>query len=385
MINSKDLILVDENKSGVNREAFFEYLNTRGFEFDWLQNVPNAKLIDVILFKRKDPAQRIVLIMHSENILRLCKECNKPDTDKFLKEKNIFLVHFDGDDECYNLCKMKKDDREHIQSLTVLSLNDGLAGDFLKQRYPNFTFTNLRNGHISHPIYHGELGETKLPRNKTFIGFWNAVGEHRKIRKKVYDSLKEKNLLANSLTKVHIKDSVQNNHDLAVTSNSYPESFFKNTFLSFQLPDLKSYEMTNYEIVCEVVNGGDRDDTLYFTEKTLKPIIMKHPFVMFGPKNYLKNLRSFGFKTFGDFIDESYDSYENCEDRIQSIVANVAKLNKDNGRSFYNATRDICQHNLDNLYYLKGKLKSTLWRKLNTVFERPVLNHNTEFFDSLDS
>ena len=71
MINSKDLILVDENKSGVNRDAFFEYLNTRGFEFDWLQNVPNTKLIDVILYKRKDPAQRIVLIMHSENILRL--------------------------------------------------------------------------------------------------------------------------------------------------------------------------------------------------------------------------------------------------------------------------------------------------------------------------
>ena len=49
MINSKDIILVDENKSGVNRDAFFEYLNTRGFEFDWLQNVPNAKLIDLLI------------------------------------------------------------------------------------------------------------------------------------------------------------------------------------------------------------------------------------------------------------------------------------------------------------------------------------------------
>jgi hypothetical protein len=45
------------------------------------------------------------------------------------------------------------------------------------------------------------------------------------------------------------------------------------------------------------------------TEKTLRPIIAKTPFVIMGPRGYLENLKRIGFRTFGQWWDEGYDEY----------------------------------------------------------------------------
>jgi hypothetical protein len=54
----------------------------------------------------------------------------------------------------------------------------------------------------------------------------------------------------------------------------------------------------------------------FVSEKTLRPLLLKTPFLMFGPANFLKYLHSKGFKTFGDVWDESYDQVENPQDRF---------------------------------------------------------------------
>ena len=50
------------------------------------------------------------------------------------------------------------------------------------------------------------------------------------------------------------------------------------------------------------------DDTMFLTEKTYRAIVNRHPFVLAGPVKSLEYLHSLGFKTFHEFIDESYDS-----------------------------------------------------------------------------
>ena len=67
-------------------------------------------------------------------------------------------------------------------------------------------------------------------------------------------------------------------------------------------------------------------ETCYFqnkthlTEKIFKPIVLKMPFVLVGCANNLAYLRSYGFKTFGDFWDESYDTIFDPMERLKAIV-----------------------------------------------------------------
>ena len=68
------------------------------------------------------------------------------------------------------------------------------------------------------------------------------------------------------------------------------------------------YNQVFCDIVCETVHNGQ---TFAFTEKIARCWMTKTPFLVFGPKNYLGNLRKLGFRTFTSFWDESYDTYEN--------------------------------------------------------------------------
>jgi hypothetical protein len=82
------------------------------------------------------------------------------------------------------------------------------------------------------------------------------------------------------------------------------------------------------------------------TEKIWKPILMGHPFVVAANPGYLRDLRRAGFKTFDTLVDESYDSIDRPDVRIQRITDSVAWLCKDtHAEEFWAAGRDICKHN----------------------------------------
>lgn len=80
---------------------------------------------------------------------------------------------------------------------------------------------------------------------------------------------------------------------------------------------------------CHVVT-----ETLFFTrkihltEKIFRPIVARRPFMIAGPPMSLEYLRSYGFKTFGKWIDESYDNETNHNDRLRSLLAELDRLQK---------------------------------------------------------
>lgn len=63
-----------------------------------------------------------------------------------------------------------------------------------------------------------------------------------------------------------------------------------------------------------------------FTEKTFRPMIVKHPFVLIARENSLRTLREYGFKTFDTWWDESYDAIENDRERFLKISNLVYEL-----------------------------------------------------------
>jgi hypothetical protein len=107
---------------------------------------------------------------------------------------------------------------------------------------------------------------------------------------------------------------------------------------------IEIYNKTAYSIVAEteITNGNS-----YYTEKTIKPIIAKRLFVVFSGKDYLKNLRKQGFKTFDGIIDESYDIIENYEERMNLAWKQVEWLCNQNQEEIFEKIKPICEHNFE--------------------------------------
>ena len=64
----------------------------------------------------------------------------------------------------------------------------------------------------------------------------------------------------------------------------------------------------------------------HLTEKTFKPIVAQRPFILVAAPGNLAYLRSYGFKTFGHWIDESYDMIQDHDQRLDAIAQEVHRL-----------------------------------------------------------
>jgi len=111
---------------------------------------------------------------------------------------------------------------------------------------------------------------------------------------------------------------------------------------AFDLDDY--YNQIFCELVCETFFTGK---TFMMTEKTMRPIIQRRPFVVQGPKFYLKNLKMLGFKTFDTWWDESYD-IDGPDGQFESIrwtIDYIGKQSPETIRDWYNQMQPVLEHN----------------------------------------
>ena len=85
----------------------------------------------------------------------------------------------------------------------------------------------------------------------------------------------------------------------------------------------EDYEKTFISMVTEtLVDEG----TLFISEKIWKPIMVGHPFIVFGNLGTLKFLKSMGYKTFDKWINEEYDNEPDSGKRCNMITDELVKL-----------------------------------------------------------
>lgn len=68
------------------------------------------------------------------------------------------------------------------------------------------------------------------------------------------------------------------------------------------------------------------DRKQHLTEKTFHPIVHQRPFILVAAPKHLAYLRSYGFKTFSGWIDESYDDIEDDDLRMDHITQEVKRI-----------------------------------------------------------
>lgn len=126
------------------------------------------------------------------------------------------------------------------------------------------------------------------------------------------------------------------------------KDFYKNSLVSI-------ITETNYEL-----------SELTATEKTWKPAKEKHPFIMVGTPGSLRTLHEFGFKTFDDFWDESYDDEEDPRMRLYKIVQvckEIGSWTPEQILDFKRKVKPIVEHNFQMLKKNTAKMVADKIRK----------------------
>ena len=101
----------------------------------------------------------------------------------------------------------------------------------------------------------------------------------------------------------------------------------------------------NFELVLE---DTEPESPLFLSEKIFRSMYNKMPFIIFGKPGYLKLMRDFGYKTFDNIFDESYDFIEDRTERANFIAKEMQKfiqLGKKQKLILFESCKHVIEHN----------------------------------------
>ena len=230
---------------------------------------------------------------------------------------------------------------------------------YVKHKDKKYNFTHDHNGSYWH-------------KKHDFLYLNKADRQHRV---KLYDRLLNQGVLDNSIHTFHTHSSKRKmpaEYELpGIDADQYPRFGF----------DQDIYEPPYIDTVCSIVSEtNDNDYEVFMTEKIWKPIIAQHVFVVHGNHLYLQKLREMGFKTFGDYFDESYDLEKDSDKRIDSLVTlcknlrekcskgNVVESGNKKWQDIYMQTQALRKHNYDT-FFDEQKLSAHINKTLELFLE----------------
>jgi hypothetical protein len=134
------------------------------------------------------------------------------------------------------------------------------------------------------------------------------------------DELIDPNSNLSKPAKLTIYKNLKNLTDSLVVDNQHPQG---NLSAFAGQNELKLNQSALWHVVSETVFYYKK---LHLTEKIFKPIVSQRPFILVAAPGNLAYLKSYGFKTFDRWIDESYDNEPDNDKRINMITEELEKL-----------------------------------------------------------
>ena len=178
---------------------------------------------------------------------------------------------------------------------------------------------------------------------------------------------------------------VYENLDISMVASKYNNIYpdIEQVFIEADLPKLFPGEETQQMTSCWLTNFNEAADsliyvpteTVYFgrrlhlTEKTFKAIALEMPFVLVAPAHSLEFIRGYGFKTFADVFDESYDEEEDDILRIEKVIKllkDLDNLSVKERQDIHRACLPIVEHNFEHFY--GTGFEHILWKELLEMF-----------------
>jgi hypothetical protein len=186
-----------------------------------------------------------------------------------------------------------------------------------------------RRAHAHRKILVYNILQNELLKDNTLFSLGYEQQYNDKITKEIIagytENLEEANDIFNYFT--NLKEDISFDKNINLNRDIIGKSFV-----------LDDYKKTFVSLVTETLASND---TLFFSEKTYKPIAAQHPFIILGNPNSLKYLKSIGFKTFDKWWDESYDEESNFKIRLEKIICIL---------------KDICNKPFEELYKIRKEM-----------------------------
>lgn len=281
------------------------------------------------------------------------------------------------------------------------------AVDVVKSKYPNVKFCyisgsanaeqayinlcrnlNIEPNMIMIPCHYFESVTCNYPiyrttyepglRDKNFVCFNRVIRPHRielldrmleqgLVNDKCYYSFHDSSAIDGGLYAVpenNLYPNINNNLNLVKSLRLNFDNDRTNP-VDIRINDLEFYDNSYFSLITETIfydgylyrknNEGHvaNEKCVFYSEKIYKPIAMLHPFLLVSSANSLSVLRERGFKTFHPYIDETYDTIENDNDRMSAIISEVKRLSSQTPKEWLRWTekvKHIVEHNFYRLH-----------------------------------
>jgi hypothetical protein len=124
---------------------------------------------------------------------------------------------------------------------------------------------------------------------------------------------------------------------------------------------------TYFSIVTETHVGTGPSQV---TEKIYKLIFCCHPFIVYGPQYHLETLHRYGFKTFPEMFDESYDSMTESFEKYNFISNQIKFYTTDEGKKKLERLLPILRSTLEyNRNHLLSLSSDDVWNSLEDLYK----------------
>jgi hypothetical protein len=345
-------IFVDHNTNGPYDNLF---LNLRHYYF--YDELPEKYILNIntLHFNTEQVKSLSETIKSSPRILEDLKSGNAKILINRIAEEDSII---DGTIEKYEpryKCLFQVLDELNVNKSNILFLSMNCladeAIDFNKSdidvRYHNFTQMNLYSIiKDKEDLYREEFEKCKtLLRKYYYLCYNNQPSEHRKVIVDFLLNKKVKGLLSST------------EHNIFLDSNppTKIESWSQNNLNLYYYVNQDHYRDSYFSIVTES-HYSDSVNSLYmgFSEKIWKPIVNFHPFLLVGARNSLSKLREFGFETFPELFDESYDESDDVE-RLNDITNGLDRtflMSIDELSNIYYSVEEKLIHNFHHFFRL---------------------------------
>ena len=95
---------------------------------------------------------------------------------------------------------------------------------------------------------------------------------------------------------------------------------------AIQTPYVDIHNRTLFQIVNETYQSNFNGTSLFYSEKTFRPMICMQPFIIYGQPGCNKFLKELGYRTYEDYFDLTFDDEPNDTTRYRLILDQVSAL-----------------------------------------------------------
>jgi hypothetical protein len=233
--------------------------------------------------------------------------------------------------------------------------------------------------------YAQHINQNKNAEN-LFLIYNRAWSGTREYRIKFVEHIINQNLQAHCRMKFNSVDPDTNTHyqDYGFSDTNWkPCIDIQNIFEINDSPghysadfEIADYEATDVEVVLETIFSDQR---IHLTEKTLRPIACQQPFILVSSAGSLEYLKSYGFKTFSEIWDESYDQIQDPVQRLESIATlmkTISQWNDTTKKAKLAQAQQIANFNKKHFFSksffkkIKNELSTNLQKQLTELVDK---------------